>query len=81
MNSVAKNVGRKAVGAMLTGMGADGAGGMKAMRDAGARCIAQDEASCVVFGMPKEAYARGGAERLVPLTSISATLQQLVKLV
>jgi len=81
MNSVAKNVGRKAVGAMLTGMGADGAGGMKAMRDAGARCIAQDEASCVVFGMPKEAYARGGAERLVPLTSISVTLQQLVKLV
>ena len=81
MNSVAKNVGRKAVGAMLTGMGADGAGGMKAMRDAGARCIAQDEATCVVFGMPKEAHARGGAERLVPLGSISATLQQLLKLI
>lgn len=80
MNSVAKNVGPKAVGAMLTGMGADGANGMKAMRDAGARCIAQDEASCVVFGMPKEAFARGGAERLVPLNKISASLQQLLKL-
>ena len=78
MNSVAKNVGNKAVGAMLTGMGADGANGMKAMRDAGARCIAQDEATCVVFGMPKEAYERGGAERLVPLSKIAATLQSLL---
>ena len=74
MNSVAKNVGRYAIGAMLTGMGADGANGMKAMRNAGARCIAQDEATCVVFGMPKEAYERGGAERLVPLNKIAATL-------
>ncbi len=79
MNSVAKNVGSKAIGAMLTGMGADGAGGMKAMRDAGARCIAQDEASCVVFGMPKEAFARGGAERLVSLGSIAMSLQQMIK--
>jgi len=78
MNSVAKNVGNKAVGAMLTGMGADGANGMKAMRDAGARCIAQDEATCVVFGMPKEAFERGGAERLVPLSKIAATLQSLL---
>ena len=79
MNSVAKNVGNKAIGAMLTGMGADGAGGMKAMRDAGARCIAQDEATCVVFGMPKEAYARGGAETLVPLPRIAKTLVNLLK--
>ncbi len=79
MNSVAKNVGRRAVGAMLTGMGADGANGMKAMRDAGARCIAQDEATCVVFGMPKEAYERGGAEQLVPLPKIAATLQNLLR--
>jgi len=78
MNSVAKNVGNKAVGAMLTGMGADGANAMKAMRDAGARCIAQDEATCVVFGMPKEAFERGGAERLVPLSKIAATLQSLL---
>lgn len=75
MNSVAKNVRNKAIGAMLTGMGADGANGMKAMRDAGARCIAQDEATCVVFGMPKEAYQRGGAEMLVPLPKIAQTLQ------
>jgi two-component system chemotaxis response regulator CheB len=74
MFSVAKNVGRSAIGAMLTGMGADGANGMKAMRDAGARCIAQDEATCVVFGMPKEAYAKGGAESLVPLQKIAGTL-------
>ncbi len=79
MNSVAKNVGKKAVGAMLTGMGADGANGMKAMRDAGARCIAQDEATCVVFGMPKEAYERGGAESLVPLPKIAGTLQNLLR--
>ncbi len=79
MNSVAKNVGKKAIGAMLTGMGADGANGMKAMRDAGARCIAQDEATCIVFGMPKEAYERGGAESLVPLPKIAGTLQNLLR--
>jgi len=78
MNSVAKVAGRNAVGVMLTGMGADGANGMKAMRDAGARCIAQDEASCVVFGMPKEAFARGGAEKLVPLNNITAQVQVLL---
>ncbi|MDR1054047.1 MAG: chemotaxis response regulator protein-glutamate methylesterase [Planctomycetaceae bacterium] len=79
MNSVAKNVGNKAVGAMLTGMGADGANGMKAMRDAGAHCIAQDEATCVVFGMPKEAYQRGGAEMLVPLPKIAQMLQSFLR--
>jgi two-component system chemotaxis response regulator CheB len=52
---------------------------MKAMRNAGARCIAQDEASCVVFGMPKEAYERGGAERLVALGNISATVLNFLK--
>jgi len=79
MFSVAKNVGKNAIGTMLTGMGADGANGMKAMRDAGARCIAQDEATCVVFGMPKEAYAKGGAESLVPLPRIAGTLVNLSK--
>ena len=79
MFSVAKNVGNRAIGAMLTGMGADGANGMKAMRDAGARCIAQDEATCVVFGMPKEAYAKGGAESLVPLQRIAGTLVNMSK--
>ena len=79
MFSVAKNVGNKAIGAMLTGMGADGANGMKAMRDAGAHCIAQDEATCVVFGMPKEAYAKGGAESLVPLPKIAQTLVNMAR--
>ena len=78
MQSVAKNVGRNAVGAMLTGMGGDGAMGMKAMRDAGARCIAQDEASCVVFGMPHKALESGGAERAVSLRDITRTLKTLL---
>jgi two-component system chemotaxis response regulator CheB len=64
---------------MLTGMGADGANGMKAMSDAGAHCIAQDEATSVVFGMPKEAYAKGGAKSLVPLPKIAATLVNMSK--
>ncbi len=71
MHSVAKNVGANAIGVMLTGMGSDGAEGMLAMRNAGARNIAQDEASCVVFGMPKVAYEKGGAEKLVPLENIA----------
>ncbi|MDO3378088.1 chemotaxis response regulator protein-glutamate methylesterase [Geoalkalibacter halelectricus] len=78
MHSVAKHVGANAVGAMLTGMGADGADGMAAMRQAGARCIAQDEASCVVFGMPKVAYERGGAEKLVSIDDIAPTLLRLL---
>jgi two-component system chemotaxis response regulator CheB len=78
MHSVAKHVGSNAVGAMLTGMGQDGAEGMLAMKNAGARCIAQDEASSVVFGMPKVAYEKGGASRLVPLTKISASLLNLL---
>ncbi len=79
MASVAEFVGANAVGAMLTGMGRDGADGMKAMRQAGARCIAQDEATSVVFGMPKEAFERGGAERLVPLGQIAPTILELLK--
>jgi two-component system chemotaxis response regulator CheB len=70
MQSVAEHVGANAVGVMLTGMGADGADGMLAMRKAGARNLAQDEATSVVFGMPKVAFERGGAERLVPLDKI-----------
>lgn len=72
MHSIAKHVGANAIGVMLTGMGSDGAAGMLAMRNAGARNMAQDEASCVVFGMPKVAYERGGAEKLVPLDKIAA---------
>ncbi|MEW6217907.1 MAG: chemotaxis response regulator protein-glutamate methylesterase [Thermodesulfobacteriota bacterium] len=78
MHSVAQQVGANAVGVMLTGMGRDGAAGMLAMRQAGARNIAQDEASSVVFGMPREAFELGGAERLVPLADIAAQVLRLV---
>ncbi|HLK19176.1 MAG TPA: chemotaxis response regulator protein-glutamate methylesterase [Bryobacteraceae bacterium] len=71
-HSCAKYLGSNAVGVILTGMGADGARGMLEMRRAGARTIAQDEASCVVFGMPKEAIAMGGAEEVLPLGQIPA---------
>jgi len=60
-------------------MGADGAEGMSKMRKAGARNIAQDEASCVVFGMPKVAFERGGAEKLVPLHQILSETIHLLK--
>ncbi len=73
-NSVAKYAGANAIGAILTGMGDDGATGLLTMRQAGAHTIAQDEQSCVVFGMPKEAIARGGAERIVPLTKVAENL-------
>ncbi len=78
MHSIAKHVGSNAVGAMLTGMGQDGAEGMLAMKQAGARCISQDEASSVVFGMPKVAYEKGGAEKLVPLHNIASSLLSLL---
>ncbi len=70
-NSVAKNVGSSAIGVMLTGMGRDGADAMKNMKDAGARNIAQDEKSCVVFGMPKEAIKAGAVEKIVPLDKVT----------
>lgn len=78
MNSAAKHVGRNAVGVMLTGMGSDGAEGMLAMRKAGARNIAQDEATSVVFGMPKVAFEKGGAERLVPIDNIASSVISLL---
>jgi len=78
MRSAAEHVGANAIGVMLTGMGSDGADGMGAMRQAGARTMAQDEASCVVFGMPNEAYKRGGAERLVPLEKIADEIGKLL---
>jgi two-component system, chemotaxis family, protein-glutamate methylesterase/glutaminase len=73
-NSAAKVVGPNALGIMLTGMGADGAKAMKAMRDAGSYNWVQDEASCVVFGMPREAIAAGAANEVVPLTQIAPKL-------
>jgi len=78
-NSVARAAGRNAVGVILTGMGGDGAKGLLAMRQAGAATIAQDEASCVVFGMPKVAIDLGAAEQVLPLDRIAAALLQLVE--
>ena len=77
MQSMAQAVGKNGVGVMLTGMGKDGADAMLAMHQAGARTLAQDEQSSVVFGMPKEAWLRGGAEKLVPLGSIGQETVQL----
>jgi two-component system chemotaxis response regulator CheB len=72
--SVAKAVGSRAVGAILTGMGRDGAEGLLAMRRAGARTFGQDEASSVVYGMPKAAFEIGAVERQAPLDRIAAEL-------
>ncbi len=69
--SVAKNAGPNAVGAILTGMGSDGALGLKSMRDAGAPTIAQDEKTCVVFGMPKEAIKVEAVDHVLPLDKIA----------
>lgn len=76
-DSVAKYAGANAVGAILTGMGADGAAGLLNMRRAGARTVAQDEASCTVFGMPAAAIAQGAAERVAPLKEVTATMLSL----
>lgn len=72
--SVARHAGANALGVMLTGMGRDGADGMLEMRKAGAFNIAQDEASCVVFGMPREAIAVGAANEVLPLPAIAGRL-------
>jgi two-component system, chemotaxis family, protein-glutamate methylesterase/glutaminase len=68
--SVAQTAGPNAIGVIMTGMGADGAEGLLEMKQAGASTIAQDEPSCVVFGMPKEAIARGGVDDIAPLVRI-----------
>ena len=72
--SAARIVGPNALGVMLTGMGGDGATAMKVMRDAGSWNLAQDEESCVVFGMPKEAIAAGAVHEIVPLAAVASKL-------
>ena len=73
-DSAARVVGRNALAVMLTGMGADGAKAMRSMRDAGSHNLVQDENSCVVFGMPREAIAHGAANEVLPLTQIAPRL-------
>jgi two-component system chemotaxis response regulator CheB len=78
-DSVARTAGSNAVGAILTGMGADGAAGLLKMRQAGARTLAQDEATSVVFGMPMEAIKCGAAQHVVPLEEISKKLISMAR--
>ena len=73
-NSAARVVGQNALGIMLTGMGADGAKAMKTMKDAGSYNLVQDEATCVVFGMPREAINAGAADEVLPLHQIATRL-------
>jgi two-component system chemotaxis response regulator CheB len=76
--SVANYAGANAVGIILTGMGSDGAAGLLEMKKAGARTVAQDEKSCVVFGMPKEAIKLGAAEKVVSLGDITKTALKMI---
>jgi len=78
-DSAARVVGPNALGVMLTGMGGDGARAMKTMRDAGSWNICQDEASCVVFGMPREAIAHGAANEVMPLARIAPALVERLR--
>jgi two-component system, chemotaxis family, protein-glutamate methylesterase/glutaminase len=77
--SAARVAGPNAIGLMLTGMGADGARAMKTMRDAGSYNFCQDEASCVVFGMPREAIAHGAAHEVLPLSQIAPKLLERLR--
>ena len=71
MASVAKTYGRKAMGIVLTGMGADGVEGLRAIRDAGGRTLAESQETCVIYGMPKAAIEAGVAERTAPLSRVA----------
>jgi two-component system chemotaxis response regulator CheB len=75
--SAARSAGSNAVGVIMTGMGDDGAKGLEEMKAAGAYTLAQDEESSVVFGMPKEAIARGAAMKVVPLEKIASEILRL----
>ena len=77
-NSVALSAGANVIGVIMTGMGADGAEGLLAMKERGAYTIAQDEASCVVFGMPKEAIKRGAPHKVLPLTRIPDEIRRVL---
>ncbi|MBW1797085.1 MAG: chemotaxis response regulator protein-glutamate methylesterase [Deltaproteobacteria bacterium] len=77
-HSVADYAGSNAIGVILTGMGSDGARGLLKMKEAGARTVAQDEKTCIVFGMPKEAIKLGAAEKAVPLNNVGKTVLDMI---
>ena len=64
------------MGVIMTGMGDDGARGLREMREAGAYTLAQDEASCVVYGMPKEAVKHGAVDRILPLSALAGAIMR-----
>ena len=76
--STAKYAGANAIGVILTGMGADGAEGLLEMKNAGAGTIAQDEKSCVVFGMPREAIRLGGVDKVVSIDQVASEIIKMV---
>ncbi|MGR3292837.1 MAG: protein-glutamate methylesterase/protein-glutamine glutaminase [Candidatus Scalindua sp.] len=78
-DSASKYVGPNAIGVIMTGMGSDGATGLLNMKESGAKTIAQDEDSCVVFGMPKEAIKLGAADKIVPLNKIPENILSFLK--
>jgi two-component system chemotaxis response regulator CheB len=77
--SVAREVGPPSIACLLTGMGRDGAAGLLAIRQVGGATIAQDEATSIVYGMPREAVLLGAAERVLPLPQIGATIAHLAR--
>jgi two-component system chemotaxis response regulator CheB len=79
MHSAAEYVGDNAIGVMLTGMGSDGADGMLAMRNAGARTFGQDEKSCVVYGMPKVAFEKGAVEKQVHINNMVRSILNVLE--
>jgi two-component system chemotaxis response regulator CheB len=79
LTSAAETFGTRTLGVILTGMGRDGARGLKEIRERGGRTIAQDKATCVVYGMPKEAVRLGAAEEVLPLDRIAPMLVQWVE--
>jgi two-component system chemotaxis response regulator CheB len=76
--SVAESLGRRALGVIMTGMGRDGVQGLVRLKQAGGKVLAQDESSCVVFGMPREAIAAGLVDRVVPLEQIASTIVEML---
>ena len=78
-NSICKSAGSNALGVLLTGMGKDGANGLLEMFNAGSETFCQDEASCIVFGMPKVAIEKGAAKKVVSLDEMGRTIMQAVE--